>query len=136
MANKWEKWKKCQIFFLGGASKITVDGDYSHKIKRSLILGRKAKTNLDNILKSRDITWLTKIHIVKGMVFPVVMYRCEGWTIKKAKHQRIGAFKLWCWRRTLECPLKSNEIKSVNPKRNQPRVFIGRTDAEVEIPSF
>ena len=117
MANKWEKVS--DFFFLGGGSKITVDGNYSHKIKRSLILGRNAKTNLDNILKSRDITWLTKIHIVKGMVFPVVMYRCEGWTIKKAKHQRIGAFKLWCWKRTLECPLKSNEIKSVNPKGNQ-----------------
>ena len=82
------------IIFLG--SKITVDSDCSHKIKRCLLLGRKAKTNLDSTLKSRNITLLEKIHIVKAMVFPVVMYRCEKWTIKKTEHQRIDAFKLWC----------------------------------------
>ena len=90
-------------FILGG-SKITVDGDCSHEIKRQLLLGRKAMTNLDSILKSRDITLPTKVHLVKAMVFPVVMYGCEGWTIKKAEHQRIDAFELRCWRRLLRVP--------------------------------
>ena len=88
--------------FLG--SRITADGDCSHEIKRCLLLGRKAMTNLDNILKSRDITWLTKVRLVKAMVFPVVMYGCESWTVKKAEHQRIDAFELWCWRRLLRVP--------------------------------
>ena len=87
------------LIFLG--SKITTDGDCSHEIKRLLLLGRKVMTNLDNILKSRDITFPTKVHLVKAMVFPVVMYGCESWTIKKAEYQRIGAFELWCWRRLL-----------------------------------
>ena len=87
-------------FILGG-SKITADGDCSHEIKRCLLLGRKVMTNLDSILKRRDITLLTKVHIVKAVVFPVVMYGCESWTIKKAESQRIDAFKLWCWRRLL-----------------------------------
>ena len=103
--------------FLG--SKMTADGDCSHEIKRPLLLGRKAMTNLESILKSRDITLLTKVHLVKAMVFPVVMYGCESWTKKKAEHQRIDAFKLWCWRRLLKCPLDCMEIKSVNPKGNQ-----------------
>ena len=90
------------FIFLG--SKITADGDYSHEIKRCLILGRKAMTNLDSILKSRDITWPTKVRLVKAMVFPVVMYGCESWTVKKAEHQRIDAFELWCWRRLLRVP--------------------------------
>ena len=85
--------------FLG--SRITADGDCSHEIKRCLLLGRKAMTNLDNILKSRDITWLTKVRLLKAMVFPVVMYGCESWIVKKAEHQRIDAFELWCWRRVL-----------------------------------
>ena len=85
-------------------SKITVDSDCSHEIKRRLLLGRKAVRNLDSVLKSRDITLLTKVHIIKFMVFPVVMYRCESWTIKKAEHCRIDAFKLWCWRRLLRVP--------------------------------
>ena len=88
------------LYFLLG-SKITADGDCSHEIKRCLLLGRKAMTNLDSILKSRDITLPTKVHLVKAMVFPVVMYGCESWTIKKAERQRIGAFELWCWRRLL-----------------------------------
>jgi len=83
-------------FILGGGSKITADGDCSHEIKRCLLLERKAITNLDSILKSRDITLLTKVHLVKAMVFPVVMYGCEVWTIKKAEHQKIDSFKLWC----------------------------------------
>ena len=90
-------------FILGG-SKITVDGDCSHEIKRCLLLGRKVMTNLDSILKSRDITLPTKVHLVKAMVFPVVMYGCESWTIKKAEHRRIDAFELWCWRRLLRVP--------------------------------
>ena len=90
------------FLFLG--SKITADGDFSHEIKRRLFLGRKAMTNLDSILKSRDITLPTKVHLVKAMVFPVVMYGCESWTIKKAEHRRIEASKLWCWRRVLRPP--------------------------------
>ena len=85
-------------------SKITTDGECSHEIKRCLLLGRKAMTNLDSVLKSRDITLPTKVHIVKDMVFPVVMYRCENWTIKKAECQRIDAFELWCWRRVFRVP--------------------------------
>ena len=90
--------------FLGGGSKTTADGDCSHKIKRHLLLERKAMTNLDSILKSRDITLPTKVRLVKAIVFPVVMYGCEGWTIKKAEHRRIDAFELWCWRRLLRVP--------------------------------
>ena len=90
-------------FILGG-SKITADGDCSHEIKRHLLLGRKTTTNLNSILKSRDITLPTKVHLGKAMVFPVVMYGCESWTIKKAEHQRIDAFELWCWRRLLRVP--------------------------------
>ena len=90
-------------FILGG-SKITADGDCSHEIKRRLLLGRKVVINLDSILKSRDITLPTKVHLVKTMVFPVVMYVCESWTIKKAEHRRIDAFELWCWRRLLRVP--------------------------------
>ena len=90
------------FIFLG--SKITGDGNCSHEIKRQLLLGRKVMTNLNSILKSRDITWPTKVHFVKAMVFPVVMYGCENWTMKKAEHQRIDAFELWCWRRLLRVP--------------------------------
>ena len=90
------------FLFLG--SKITVDGDCSHEIRRRLLLGRKAMTNLDSMLKGRDITPSTKVHIVNAMVFPVVMYGCESWTVKRAEHQRMDAFKLWCWRRLLRVP--------------------------------
>ena len=96
------------FIFLG--SKVTVDGDYSHEIKRCLLLGRKAMNNLDSILKSRDITLLTKVHIVKGMIFPVVMYRCESWTTKKAEHQTIEAFELWCCRRLLRVPWTARRL--------------------------
>ena len=98
-----KQWKQCQTLFLGG-SKITADGDYSHEIKRRLLLGRKVMTNLDSIFKSRDITLPTKVCLVKAMVFPVVMYGCESWTVKKAEHQRIDAFELSCWRRLLRVP--------------------------------
>ena len=125
-----EKWKQWKTIFLG--SKITADGDCSHKIKRYLLLKRKAMTNLDRVLKSRENTLLTKVCIVKAIVFPVVMCVCESWTIKKARHWRMDAFKLWYWRR-LESPLDSQEIKQVNPKWNQPWIFIGRTDAEAPI---
>ena len=91
------------FIFLG--SKITIDGDFSHEIKRHLLLGRKVMINLDSILKSRDITLPTKVHLVKAIVFPVVMYGCESWTVKKAECQRIDAFELWCWRRLLRVPL-------------------------------
>ena len=91
-------------FFLGGGYKITADGDCSHEIKRHLLLGRKVMTNLNSILKSRDITLPTKVHLVKAMVSPVVIYGCESWTVKKAEHRRIDAFELWCWRRLLRVP--------------------------------
>ena len=96
------------FIFLG--SKITADGDYSHEIKRHLLLGRKVIANLDNILKSRDITSPTKVHLVKAMVFPVVMCGCESWTIKKAERLRIDAFELWCWRRLLRVPWTSSQF--------------------------
>ena len=96
-----EQWKHCQTLFWGG-SQITGDGDCSHEIKRRLLLGRKVMTNLDTILKSRDITLPAKVCLVKAMVFPVVMYGCESWTVKEAEHQRIDAFELWCWRRLLK----------------------------------
>ena len=113
------------LIFLG--SKITADGDCSREIKRCSVLGRKALTNLDSILKSRDITLSTKVWIVKSMVFPVVMYECESSTIKKVEYWRIDACELWCWRRLLRVPWMA-----FNPKENQPWIFIGRTDAEAE----
>ena len=113
----WETVETVVVFiFLG--SKITADGDCSHEIKRHLLLGRKVNTNLDSIFKSRDITLLTRVHLVKAMVFPVVVYGCESWTVKKAEHRRIDAFELWCWR-TLESPLDCKEIKPFNSKGNQ-----------------
>ena len=121
------------FIFLG--SKITADGDCSHEIKRLILLGRKVMTNLDSILKSRDITLSTKVHLVKATVFPVVMYGCESWTVKKAERRRIDAFELWCWRRLLrESPLDCKEIQPVHPKGDQSWVFIGRTDVEAETP--
>ena len=113
-------------------SKLTADGDYSHEIKGCLLLGRKSMTNLDSVLRSRDITLLTNVCLVKVMVFPVVMYGCECWTLKKAEHQRIDAFELWCWRRLLGVPLDCKEIQPVHPKRDQSWVLIRRTDVEAE----
>ena len=112
-----KQWKQWETIFLG--SKITADGDCSHEIKRRLFLGRKAMTNLDSILKSRDITLPTKVHLLKAMVFPVVMYGCESWTIKKAEGQTIDAFELWCWRRLLRVPwtARSNQfILKISPE--------------------
>ena len=118
------------FIFLG--SKVTADGDCSHEIKRHLLLGRKVMTKLESILKSRDITLPTKVHLVKAMVFPVVLYGCERWTIKKAEHWRRDAFELWCWEKTLESPLDCKEIQPVHPKGNHSWIFIGNTDAEAE----
>ena len=113
-----KQWKQCQTIFLG--SKITADGDCSHEIKRCLLLGRKVMTSLDSILKSRDITLPTKVCLVKAMVFQAVMYECESWTIKKAEHQRIDAFELWCWRRLLRVPWTARRssqsiLKEISP---------------------
>ena len=117
-----------------GGSKITADGDCSHEIKRRLLLGRKVMANLDSVLKSRDITLPTKVRLVKAMVFPVAMYECESWTIKKAE------ISWWFWTMVLEKILKSSlnlkEIKRVNPKGNQSWIFIGRTDAEADVQHF
>ena len=119
-------------FLLG--SKITTDDDCSHEIRIKLPLGRKAMTNLDSVLKSRGITLLTKVHIVKAMVFPVVTCSCESWAINKAECQRIDAFETWCF--TSESPLDIKKIKPVNLKGNQPWILIGRTNAEAEVPLF
>ena len=106
-------------FILGG-SQITADSDCSHEIKRRLLLGRKAMTNLDSISKNRDISLPTKVHLVKAMAFPVVLYGCESWTVKKAEHQRIDAFEWWCWRRLLRVPWTTRRSNlKVNPKENQ-----------------
>ena len=112
---------------------MTEDGDCTHEIKRHLLLGRKAMTNLSSILKSRDITLLTKVHLVKAIAFPVDMYGCESQTLKKAECRIIDAFELWCWRRLLS-PLDCKEIRPVHPKGDQSWVFIGRTDVEAETP--
>ena len=116
----WELDGETVSDFIFGGSKITADGDCSHEIKRGLLLGRKVMTNLDSILKSRDITLPTKVRLVKAMVFPVFMYGCESWTVKKAGHQRIDAFELWCWRRLPRIPWtarRSNQsiLKEINP---------------------
>ena len=117
--------------FIFGGSKITADGDCSHEIKRRLLLGRKVMTKLDSILKSRDITLPTKVRLVKAMVFPVVMYGCKNWTIKKAECRKTDAFEV-VLEKTLESPLDCKEIQPVHPKGDQSWVFIGRTDVEAE----
>ena len=129
MVNRWEK-EEIVTDFIFLDSKIIADGDCSHEIKRCLLLGRKAMTNLGSILKSRDITLPTEVHIVKAMVFPVVMYRCESWPIKEAEHQRTDAFELWCfWRRLLRVPLsarRSNQStwKEINPEYSLERLIL------------
>ena len=118
--------------FIFGGSKITADGDCSHEIKRRLLLGRKVMTNLDSILKSRDITLSTKGRLVKAMAFPVVICGCERWTIKKDEHGRTDAFELWCWRRLLRIPWTARRSK--HRKGHQSWVFTGRIDVEAETP--
>ena len=128
MGNRWgNSGNSVRLYFLG--SKITADGDCSHEIKRRLLLGGKVMINLDSMLKSRDITLPTKVCLVKPMVFPVVMYGCESWTIKKTECQRIDAFELWCWRRLLRVPWTARRTNQSILKE-----FIGRTDAEAETP--
>ena len=131
MANRWGNTKR--LFFW--APKSTVDGDCSHEIKRCLLFGRKSMTNLDSILKSRDVTLPTKVCLVKAMVFPVVMYGCESWTIKKAECQRNDAFELWCWR-TLESPLDCKEIQPVHPKGNQSEYSLERLRLKLKLQYF
>ena len=114
---------------------ITADGDCSHEIKRHLLLGREVMTNLDSILKSRDITLSTKVHLVKAMVFPAVMHGCESWTVKKAERRRIDAFELWCWR-TLESPLDCKEIQPAHPKGDQSWAFTGRLMLKLKLQYF
>ena len=110
--------------FIFWGSKISADGDCSHEIKRRLLLGRKVMTNLDSIFKSRDITLPTKVHVVKAMVFPVVMYACESWTVKKAECQRIDAFELWCWRRLLRVSWTSSRSNQSIPKEINPEISL------------
>ena len=130
MAYSWGTMETVKDFiFLG--SKNTVEGDCSHEIKTHMILGRKVMTNLDSILKRKDVTLLTKVHLVKAMVFPIVMYGCESWTIKKVEHQRNDAFEMWCWKRLLRVPQiarRSNQstLKEINPEYSL-------TDAEASI---
>ena len=133
MGNRWEAVETVSDFILGGST-ITADGDFSHEIKRCLLLGRKVMTNLDSILKSRDITLPTKVHLVKAMVFLVVMYGCESWTIKKAEHRRIDAFELWCWRRLLRVPWTARKSNQSILKEISPGCSFGRTDAKAETP--
>ena len=121
MANRWGNNGNSDRLYFGGCFKITADGDCSHELKRCLLLGRKAMTNLDSILKIRDITFPTKVRLVKAMIFLVVMYGCESWAIKKTKHRRTDAFKLWCWRRLLRVPWttgRSNQsiLKEISPE--------------------
>ena len=128
-----KQWKQWETFFWGLQNHC---GWWLQPwIKRHLVLGWKPMTNLDSILKSRDITLPTKVCLVKAMVFPVVMYECESWTVKKVEHRRIDASELWCWRR-LESPLDCMEIQPVHPKGNQSWIVIGRIDAEAETPIF
>ena len=134
MANRWGNNGNSERLYFG-VCKITADGDFSHEIQRHLLLGRKVMTNLDSILKGRDITLPTKVHLVKVVVCSVVMYGCESWTIKKAQCRRLDAYELWCWRRLLS-PLDCKEIQPVHPKGDQSWVFIGRPDAEAETPIF
>ena len=133
MANRWGHNENRTNFIFPG-SKITADSDCSHEIKRLLLLGRKVITNLDSTLEGRDITLPMKVHIVKAMVFPVVMYECESWTIKKAEHSRIAPSELWCWRRLLRVPWTARRSSQSILKKNKSWIFIGRTVSEVETP--
>ena len=128
-----KQWKQCQTLFFGTSKSLQMV-NCSHEIKRHLLLGRKVMTNLDSILKSRDITLPTKVCLVKAMVFPVVMYGCESWTVKKAECQRIDAFELWCWRRLLRVPWTARRSNQSFLKEISPGDFFGRNDAKAETP--
>ena len=130
-----KQWKQCPTLFLGG-SKITADGDCSHEIKRCLLLGRKVMINLDSIFKSRDITLPTKVCLVKAMVFPVVMYGCESWTVKKSEHRRIDAFKLWCWRRLLRVPWTARRSSQSILKEISPGCYVEGLMLELKLQYF
>ena len=135
MANRWGNNGNSETLFFSWAPKsLTTDGDCSHEIKRRLLLEGKAVTNLDSILKSIDIALSTKVHLVKAMVFPVVICGCESWTVKKAECWRIDAFELWCWRRLLRILGLQRDQNQWFPKGNQSWIFIGKTDAEAETP--
>ena len=135
MGNRWGNMETVSDFIFWG-SKITVDGDCSHEIKRCLLLGRKAMTNLDSILKSRDITLPTKVRLVKTMVFPVVRYGCESWTVKKAECQRIDAFELWCWRRLLRVPWTARRSHQSIPKEISPGISLEGMTLKLKLQSF
>ena len=128
-----KQWKQCQTLSFGAPESLQMV-TCSHEIKRRLLLGRKVMSNLDNIFKSRDITLPTKVRLIKAMVFPVVMYGCESWTVKKAERQRIDAFELWCWRRLLRVPWTVKEIQPVHSEGDRPWDFFGRNDAKAETP--
>ena len=132
MGKQWKQWQT--LFFWGGGSKITADGNCGHEIKKHLLLGRKAMTNLDSILKRRDITLPTKVYLVKARLFLVVMYGCESWTIKKAECQKNWCFWIVMLEKTLESPLDYKEIQPVHPKGKKSWILFGRTDAEAETP--
>ena len=132
----WEIDGETVSDFIWGGSKITADGDCSQEIKRHLLLGRKVMTNQDSILKSRDITLPTKVRLVKAMVFPVVMYGCESWTVKKAEHRRIDGFELWCWRRLLRVPWTARRSQPVHSEGDQPWDFFGRNDVKLKLQYF
>ena len=130
-----KQWKQCQICW-GWGSKITADGDCSHEIKRRLLLGRKVMTNLDIILKSRDITLSTKVRLIKTMIFPVFMYGCESWTVKKAECQRIDAFEPWCWRRLLRVPWTARRSNQFILKEISPEYSLWRTELKLKLQYF
>ena len=123
-------------YFILGGSKITADGDCRHEIKRRLLLGRKVMTNLDSILKSRDITLPIKVHLVKAMIFPAVMYGCENWTVKKPEHQRTDAFELWCWRRLLQVPWTARRSNQSILKEISPRCSLEGLMLKLKLQSF
>ena len=135
MGKQWKQWKQCQTLFLGG-SKITADGDCSHEIKRRSLLGRKVMSNLDSIFKSRDITLPTKVRLVKAMVFPVVMYGCESWTVKKAECRRIDAFELWCWRRLLRVPWTTRRANQSIRKEISPGISLEEMMLKLKLQYF
>ena len=129
-----KQWKQSDFIFLG--SKITAVGDCSHEIKRCLLLGRKVMTNLDSILRSRDITLPTKVHLVKALVFPVVMYGCESWTVKNAECRRIDAFELWCWRRLLRVPSTARRSNQSILKETSPGCSLEGLMLKLKLQSF